>query len=207
MRIILEHPVGRNANTRTQFNLPGDVRLVQQFLRSSWIAENLSVSGIMNQDTEQAIRRFQACFMGSPDGVIVPGRITNRKMNQVARGKAIVVDLSRQRLKYMDGMREMGAYHCATGKDGHETPTGLFSVHRKHRQYFSRTYNNAPMHHAMFFYRGYAIHEALGVRATSFARVLGVTRWGSHGCVRLDQAHATALFRWTPMRTPVLVVN
>jgi lipoprotein-anchoring transpeptidase ErfK/SrfK len=53
------------------------------------------------------------------------------------------------------------------------------------RRYFSRTYYNAPMPHAIF-YSGFAIHGTYDL-----ARLGGPA---SHGCVRLHPSNAAALF-------------
>ena len=57
---------------------------------------------------------------------------------------------------------------------------------RMARRYFSRKYYNSPMPHAIFFYRGFAIHGT-----NDIARLGGPA---SHGCVRLHPSHAAALF-------------
>ena len=54
------------------------------------------------------------------------------------------------------------------------------------RRYFSRTYYNTPMPHAIFFYSGFAIYGTYDL-----ARLGGPA---SHGCVRMHPSNAAALF-------------
>ena len=62
------------------------------------------------------------------------------------RGPMLVfVDLSRQTATvYRNGVR-IGVSTVSTGKPGHETPTGVFSILQKDARHRSSTYNNAPM--------------------------------------------------------------
>jgi lipoprotein-anchoring transpeptidase ErfK/SrfK len=74
----------------------------------------------------------------------------------------------------------------STGREGFETPTGTFTPTRIAEDYRSRTYNNAPMPHAVFFTGGYAVH------ATEAVGWLGAP--ASHGCVRLAPGDAATFF-------------
>ena len=74
----------------------------------------------------------------------------------------------------------------STGRRGYGTPSGRFRPHRLEPRWYSRKYDMAPMHNAVFFHGGYAIH------GTSHIRELG--RPASHGCVRLHPAHSRELF-------------
>jgi len=74
----------------------------------------------------------------------------------------------------------------STGARGHATPTGSYRAQRLEKRYFSRKYDNAPMHNAVFFHRGYAIH------GTSYVSTLGQP--ASHGCVRLHPSNAAEFF-------------
>ena len=57
----------------------------------------------------------------------------------------LVVSLSDQRAYvYRNGVR-IGASTVSTGKKGHETPTGVFTILQKNAKHFSNKYNNAPM--------------------------------------------------------------
>jgi lipoprotein-anchoring transpeptidase ErfK/SrfK len=77
------------------------------------------------------------------------------------------------------------------------TPEGMFMLdpQRFHERYWSRTWDNAPMHYAMFYdlqnngnMSGLAIHAAYG------SKIAKLGRRDSAGCVRLSPANAKELF-------------
>lgn len=95
------------------------------------------------------------------------------------------------------------------------TPEGIFALNPKrfHKRYWSKTWDGAPMHHAMFYdlmnngnQSGLAIHAAVG---KDKIRKLG--RRDSAGCVRLAPKNAKELFykvrNTTQGRVPMLAVN
>ncbi|HVY19651.1 MAG TPA: L,D-transpeptidase [Bauldia sp.] len=84
------------------------------------------------------------------------------------------------------GLKKTYAWKVSTGKDGFETPTGDFQPTRVAAEYYSKTYDNAPMPHAVFFTGGYAVH------ATEAVGKLGAP--ASHGCVRLAPENAAMFF-------------
>lgn len=96
------------------------------------------------------------------------------------------VDLSQQRMKVYRGGKLLYNWPVSTGRAGYRTPTGTWRIHRMHKRYYSRKYDNAPMPYAMFYYRGFAVH------GTSSIKRLG--RPASHGCVRLHPSNAATLF-------------
>ncbi len=145
--------------------------------------------------------------MRRPDGRVDPFRRTITELNVASRGgkkgaKRITVSLRGQRLKAYQAGTEIFHFNCTTGDAQHPTPPGMFRIYRKHEKYVSRTYN-LPMDHAMFFYKGYVIHEAAGVVLAAILRRSGMLGVGSHGCVRLSPANAMVLFRWAPRGTLV----
>ena len=94
------------------------------------------------------------------------------------------------------------------------TPEGIFMLDpaRFHERYWSRTWDNAPMHYAMFYdlqnngnMSGLAIHAAHG------SKVARLGRRDSAGCVRLSPANAKELFykvkSTTKGRVPSLSIN
>ncbi|MFO0977355.1 MAG: L,D-transpeptidase [Planctomycetaceae bacterium] len=127
--------------------------------------------------------------------------------------KKIFVDLSRQKLYAFDGNVLFQQYNCVSGDNENPTTPGSHKVYRKHKKYRSKKYN-AQMDYAMFFHGGEAIHESHVVVVMSYGRValraIGLgdqDPFGSHGCVRLQSSAAEELFNWTPMGTPVYVVE
>lgn len=78
------------------------------------------------------------------------------------------------------------------------TPEGVFRLDpdRFHVEYYSRTYDNAPMPHAMFFdmrTRGYPTGLAIHA-AASASKIARLGRRDSGGCVRLSPKNAKELF-------------
>lgn len=78
------------------------------------------------------------------------------------------------------------SWPVSTGRGAYATPSGSFRPQRLERRWYSTRYNNAPMHYAVFYSGGYAIH------ATAETRHLG--RPASHGCIRLHPSHARKFF-------------
>lgn len=98
----------------------------------------------------------------------------------------VKVDLGAQRMQvFIDG-RYRASWPVSTGRRGYDTPTGNYRPFRLEEEWYSKQYDDAPMHYAVFFKNGYAIH------ATGDTRRLG--RRASHGCIRLAPGHAAKFF-------------
>lgn len=78
------------------------------------------------------------------------------------------------------------SWPVSTGRGRHATPSGSFRPKRLERRWYSTKYNYAPMHYAVFYSGGYAIHS------TSEVDRLG--RPASHGCIRLAPSHAAKFY-------------
>jgi hypothetical protein len=109
----------------------------------------------------------------------------------------VVVSLSEQRVYvYRDGV-QIGESEASTGKEDHETPTGVFPILEKERFHRSSKYNDAPM---PFMQRltdyGVALHAG---PLPGYA--------ASHGCIRLPAAFARKLFGVTSVGTTVVVTD
>ncbi len=122
--------------------------------------------------------------------------------------KHIRVDLMTQTLTAHEDGKEVLRFDCVSGDKDHPTDRGIFHIFRKERIYRSRAYN-AQMDYAMFFtHDGKAIHQYHGPIPISVLRLTrnNITDWvGSHGCVRLSEDDAKALFDWTPSSTRVII--
>lgn len=107
----------------------------------------------------------------------------------------VYVDLSRQLATvYRNGVR-IGVSTISTGKDGHETPTGVFTILQKDANHRSNKYNSAPMPFAQrLTWDGVALHAG------------GLPGYPeSHGCVHLPMAFAKALFSVTALGVTVVI--
>jgi hypothetical protein len=114
------------------------------------------------------------------------------------KGPVVVhVDLSRQLATvYRNGVR-IAVSTVSSGKEGHETPTGVFTILQKDADHRSSLYNSAPMpYQQRLTWDGVALHAG------------GLPGYPeSHGCVHLPMGFAKLLFGITPMGGTVIVVG
>jgi hypothetical protein len=107
----------------------------------------------------------------------------------------IVVSTDAQRLTVYDGDSAVAETTVSTGLPEHPTPHGVFSVIEKQVFHRSNLYSDAPMPFMQrLTWSGVALHEG---------HVTG--RPASHGCVRLPQAFAKELFRYTKRGARVII--
>ena len=108
----------------------------------------------------------------------------------------IVVSLADQSLYAYNGKQLVAYSNISSGKPGHETPTGAFTVSEKDPDHHSSLYENASM---PFFMRltdgGVGLHAGF---------IPGYP--ASHGCVRLPYGMARELFQHVEAGTPVEIV-
>lgn len=109
----------------------------------------------------------------------------------------VYVDLGRQRATvYRNGVR-IGVSTISSGKDGYETPTGVFTILEKDKDHRSRTYDDASMpYQQRLTWKGVAMHAG---NLPGFP--------SSHGCVRLPMEFAKKLFTITPMGGTVVIAG
>ena len=109
----------------------------------------------------------------------------------------IVVSIPLQRAFVYRGGTLIGVTTVSTGRPGHETPVGTFTILQKRREHYSNLYNNAPMPFMQrLTWGGVALHAG---------QIPG--RPASHGCVRLPLAFARHLFGATSMGGEVHVTD
>lgn len=109
----------------------------------------------------------------------------------------VYVNLERQRATvYRNGVR-IAVTTVSSGKPGHETPTGVFTILQKDAKHRSSTYNNAPMpFQQRLTWDGVALHAG------------GLPGYPeSHGCVHLPMTFAAKLFGTTEMGGTVIVAG
>lgn len=106
----------------------------------------------------------------------------------------IVINRANQTYTVIDDGNVIKKGRVSTGKVGHTTPSGRFSIHAKYKIVRSQRYT-APMPYAMFF-RGslYAIHQGIVPNYPA-----------SHGCVRVPKKDAQYLFSSIPTGTKVTI--
>lgn len=109
----------------------------------------------------------------------------------------VYVDLSAQTATvYRNGVR-IAVSTVSTGKPGHETPTGVFTILQKDARHRSSTYNNAPMpFQERLTWDGVALHAG------------GLPGYPeSHGCIHLPLEFARLLFGETELGGTVIVAG
>jgi hypothetical protein len=129
--------------------------------------------------------------------MLEPGEFTWHPDRSPQGAVAAVVSIPEQLVHvYRNGIR-IAVSTCSTGKPGHETPTGVFTVLQKDKDHRSSTYNNAPMPNMnRLTWDGVALHAG---------NLPGYP--ASHGCVRLPLAFSEKLWTVTHLGTPVIIAG
>ena len=115
-----------------------------------------------------------------------------------AAGPALlVVNLETQRAVLFRNGVPIGATTVSSGKQGYETPTGVFTILQKRQEHYSKTYGNAPMPNMQrLTWRGIALHAG---------NLPGYP--ASHGCIRLPTKFSGLLFGATELGMTVVITS
>ena len=109
----------------------------------------------------------------------------------------IVVSIPLQLAYVFRAGQLIGASTVSTGQPGYDTPTGNFRILQKRKDHKSNLYDDAPMPFMQrLTWDGVALHGGT---------VPGYP--ASHGCVRLPQKFAAALFQATSLGAKVVIVD
>jgi hypothetical protein len=152
---------------------------------------------------------FPIATMADPPAIVLPlpedGAIERLKAGEYLWAPAIapagpvmvIVSLKRQRAYvYRNGV-PIGVSTVSTGKPGHLTPTGVFTILQKAVEHRSNKYSNAPMPYMeRLTWYGIAMHAG---------HLPGYP--ASHGCIRLPAAFAKLLFGITKLGLTVVITN
>ena len=133
----------------------------------------------------------------TPPSRLKPGQFIWKGGAVPAGPIVVVVSLPEQRAYvYRNGIR-IGVSSASTGKPGHSTPTGVFTVLQKDKDHRSKKYNNAAMPHTeRLTWDGIALHAG------------GLPGYpSSHGCIHLPSEFARLLFEVSPMGMTVVIAN
>jgi len=118
-------------------------------------------------------------------------------VDPVAQPVTVVVSLPMQRAYVYRGDAMIAAASVSTGKDGKDTPTGVFPILQKREMHRSNLYNDAPMPFMQrLTWDGVALHAGNNPGFPD-----------SHGCIRLPTAFAKKLFAVTSVGTTVIVTD
>ena len=108
---------------------------------------------------------------------------------------AITVDIANQIAFVFKGSQLIGVTNISTGKKGHPTPLGFWTINWKRPMYRSRKYDNAPMPFMQNIDdKGIALH---GGNTPGYP--------ASHGCIRLPMAFAKQLYSLTKAGNKVVI--
>lgn len=156
--------------------------------------------GVYSPRTQQAVVRFQQ-FQGlRADGIVGPLTWTALGIGGVAWGGGryhVAVDNVRNILTLVDGGRIVATYPVSTGKPSTPTPLGDWVIIEK--------VANPGGAFGSAWMRLSVPNGAYGIHGTNDPQDIG--RSVSHGCVRLRNADAAALFNTVPLGTPVTITG
>ena len=138
---------------------------------------------------------------------VVPADAKKRKKtvkveNKLATTEAhqpmtLIVSLRNQKVDIYRGTTLITSSSVSTGKRGHATKAGVFSILEKRRRHYSNLYNGAPMPWMQrLTWSGTALHAGV---------VPGYP--ASHGCIRLPYSFAPKLFSITDVGGQVVVAH
>ena len=106
----------------------------------------------------------------------------------------IVINRATQSYTVLNAGKLIKTGRVSTGKPGHTTPAGRFTIHAKYTSVKSQRYK-ARMPYAMFFKGSlYAIHQGVVPKYPA-----------SHGCVRVPAKDARYLFSTIPIGSTVSI--
>lgn len=109
----------------------------------------------------------------------------------------IIVSLPSQRARIFQGTKLIASTPVSTGKPGHSTPAGIYSIIQKNRRHYSNLYGGAPMPYMQrITWSGIALHAGIVPRYPA-----------SHGCIRLPNSFARKLFGFTKMGAHVVITR
>ncbi len=155
---------------------------------------------------DSVVRRNRE-YVLSDDGILVREPAV-RLINPIHRppgvpstAKWVHVSLAQQSLVAYEGDTPVFVTLVSTGKEGHETPTGLFQIQSKHvsttmddEMSPDGAYSIEDVPWTMYFQGNFALHGAFWHSAFGTVH--------SHGCVNIAPADARWLFQWTTPGLP-----
>lgn len=115
----------------------------------------------------------------------------------MAQPVTLVVSLPLQRAYLYRGDVLVAASTVSTGRDGNDTPTGIYPILQKNKDHRSNIYDGAPMPYMQrLTWDGIALHAGNNPGFPD-----------SHGCVRLPAGFAKKLFGVTTLGTTVVITD
>ncbi|MCJ8518924.1 peptidoglycan hydrolase-like protein with peptidoglycan-binding domain [Pseudorhizobium tarimense] len=128
-------------------------------------------------------------------GLLSATMLSHSVLAETAPTLQIIVSKDNQTMTVYDGDKVVGTSRVSTGKAGHRTPSGIFSILEKRKYHESNIYSNAPMPFMQrLTWSGIALHEG---HVPSYP--------ASHGCVRIPSDFAKTLFGMTERGVHVVI--
>ena len=139
----------------------------------------------------------------------LPPKVADAKL-----GKTITVDLSTNTLRLYDGLRVQRTFPVATATTPYSTPIGTWHVVEKmlHPVWINP---GTPWAAGMPQEIGPGLANPLGLRALRLdapgilihgtPEDYSIGHWASHGCIRMHETDAIALYPLVPVGTPVII--
>jgi hypothetical protein len=126
---------------------------------------------------------------------LMSGTILSQSAFAEAATLQIIVSKDQQSMTVYDGDKVVTTTKVSTGKAGHATPSGIFSILEKAKYHESNIYSNAPMPFMQrLTWSGIALHEG---HVPNYP--------ASHGCVRIPTGTAKALYDMTERGVHVVI--
>ena len=113
-----------------------------------------------------------------------------------AESITVVVSLPLQRAYVYRGRAMVAATAVSTGREGNDTPVGLFTILQKEEKHRSNLYDAAMPFMQRLTWDGVALHAGTNPGFPD-----------SHGCIRLPAGFAKRLFAVTDLGTTVVVTD
>lgn len=130
-------------------------------------------------------------------GLLSATMLSHGAFAQNARTLQIIVSKDKQALVVYDGDDIVATSKVSSGKVGHTTPSGIFSILGKEKYHESNIYSNAPMPWMQrLTWSGIALHEGVVPNYPA-----------SHGCIRLPSVFAKSLYQMTERGAHVIVTD
>lgn len=162
----------------------------------------------------KAVALVRTALRTNAPSVALPLAQSAPKVTDAKLGKTITVDLSTNTLRLYDGFRVLRTYPVATATTPYSTPIGTWHVIQKelHPVWINPgTAWAADMPKEI----GPGPANPLGLRALRLdapgilihgtPEDYSIGHWASHGCIRMHETDAIALYPLVPVGTPVIV--
>lgn len=129
--------------------------------------------------------------------VLKPGEFRWHPETSHAGAVVIIASIPEQLVHVYRGGKEIGVSTCSTGRPGHRTPTGVFTILEKERKHVSSIYKGAQMPNMeRLTWGGIALHAG---------NLPGYP--ASHGCIRLPAKFSQLLYEVTHLGVVVVIAD